>query len=924
MKTCSCLVLLALAVSAASALAFSPVITKLHGRASTSLADDAFGRSVAMNHGWIVVGQPGDDDVGDGAGATHVYDIKGRYYRKLKASDGASGDRFGAAVALWGTLIAVGAPEDDDGATGAGSVYLFSTTSAATSKHLLKITAPSPAMADNFGASIAFSGKYLVVGAPKADRTQSDSGCIYVYEVKPSLTGPAMVTFLREVHADTPAAGDQYGFSIAAYGRTALVGAPFRTPGNPAPLQAGAVYLLDLETGGEINEISAPDGQAGDGFGWSVATNGSHFLVGAPNATANAVKSGKAYLFTVNTSAFDVQLAPLGGSLNDHFGRSVALGTHLALVGAPDFNTDVAGVDSGMAAVYEIPDGSLVAQMTVPALQSSDQLGGAVALFENLALVSAELDDDQAQNSGAVYLIDPVNGKLPLRTIVRKGDFAEGVVGGIFGNPKSAALSPTGSLSLTSLIGGLGSLGGSLFGGVPAPAPISPTDTGVWSDMSSKLDLLMKSKDVIPGGVKIGGVSNPLFNQSALSVFQAKLSGGTGVTTASNQMILGDDGSSVTPLLRTGVAIGGLGNAAVSAFQQIIQPMSAVPQIGVAYKLKTGPATTPVTAANDSGSMTLLGGAFASILDAVPREGNPIPNSLGMFFAQSMGRVCASQSGFSCMASYIKGGSTAPTQAVLTNNNIFGWTTAFFQNHPAFGAGGSSYGALLGETLSTTGNLLYRTTLTGLNTTTKNNEGLFMDPAGLFVRKGDLVEPGVSFFRFLKFWPAPNGQAVFLASLSGTGISPANDTALFLRQENGTFLQLLREGSPVGTADGAVVSAISSVDVDPFGGYYVALATLSKCASNVNQGLFTGCTNKGDANARRALRMPALRLRKGAYYQARPGAAAKILSLALSATVTDQTGAGGKGLAQIVNANGQTTVTVQFDNKVTEVMLGTP
>ncbi|MHC4804602.1 MAG: FG-GAP repeat protein, partial [Planctomycetota bacterium] len=45
---------------------------------------------------------------------------------KLLALDGASGDDFGASVAVSGSFAVVGAPEDDDAGSSSGAAYVFS------------------------------------------------------------------------------------------------------------------------------------------------------------------------------------------------------------------------------------------------------------------------------------------------------------------------------------------------------------------------------------------------------------------------------------------------------------------------------------------------------------------------------------------------------------------------------------------------------------------------------------------------------------------------------------------------------------------------------------------------------------------------------------------------------------------------------
>ena len=82
-------------------------------------------------------------------------------------------DRFGAAVAVSGNRVAVGAPAIQNTATAPGSVHVFDAT---TGSHLLAIANPNPMAGDNFGFSAAYLGTNLLVGAPFSEEIGRKSG----------------------------------------------------------------------------------------------------------------------------------------------------------------------------------------------------------------------------------------------------------------------------------------------------------------------------------------------------------------------------------------------------------------------------------------------------------------------------------------------------------------------------------------------------------------------------------------------------------------------------------------------------------------------------------------------------------------------------------------------------------------------------
>ncbi len=110
----------------------------------------------------VLVGAPLADG---GVGSAFVYNADGslRYALPMPASpSGAGGGHFGASVAATATAILVGAPDANLGVAGAGAAYLFE---ADTGDLRAAVQPRSPATGDGFGASVALRGNDLIVGA---------------------------------------------------------------------------------------------------------------------------------------------------------------------------------------------------------------------------------------------------------------------------------------------------------------------------------------------------------------------------------------------------------------------------------------------------------------------------------------------------------------------------------------------------------------------------------------------------------------------------------------------------------------------------------------------------------------------------------------------------------------------------------------
>ncbi len=186
-------------------------------------ASDNFGACMSASGGLLVIGAPGTAVASTSAGAAVIAQAGPSGITTsstLAASDGADDDYFGSAVGISGDYIIVGAPGDDDLGAESGSAYIFENDGAAWTQ-AVKLTAAGGTESDSFGYSVAISGDLAAVGAYQADVEGVRSGCVYLYR----RTGVSWV-FLKKMVPDDPAAGLGYGRSLAISDRYIVVGAP--------------------------------------------------------------------------------------------------------------------------------------------------------------------------------------------------------------------------------------------------------------------------------------------------------------------------------------------------------------------------------------------------------------------------------------------------------------------------------------------------------------------------------------------------------------------------------------------------------------------------------------------------------------------------------------------------------------------------
>ena len=274
------LITLVLAASA-MVLTTGPAQADLGDQLFKLLADDGapndyFGFSVAITGETAIVGANYDVDNGVGSGSAYLFDTTtGRQLFKLLPNDGAADDRFGRSVAISGPpgmeVAIVGAYRDEDNGDRSGSAYLFDTT---TGRQLFKLLPNDGALGDEFGWSVAISGTTVIVGALRDDDNGIQSGSAYLFD---TTTG-------RQIAKLLPAAGaanDLFGISVAISGppgnETIIVGAIGDDDNGPG---SGSAYLFDATTGRQLFKLLADDGALGDEFGWSVAISGTTAIVG--------------------------------------------------------------------------------------------------------------------------------------------------------------------------------------------------------------------------------------------------------------------------------------------------------------------------------------------------------------------------------------------------------------------------------------------------------------------------------------------------------------------------------------------------------------------------------------------------------------------------------------------------------------------
>ncbi len=383
-------------------------------------AGDQFGYSVALSGDTAVIGARFDDDDVNGleSGSAYVFTRSGTTWSqqaKLTAADGASRDWFGVRVAISGDTAVITADADDDDVNGvdSGSAYVF-TRSGTTWSQQAKLTAADGAAVDLFGYSVALSGDTALFGARFDDDDVNgvDSGSVYVF-IRSGTTWSQQA----KLTAADGAAGDEFGYSVALFGDTAVITAD-ADDDDVNGVDSGSAYVFTRSgtTWSQQAKLTAADSAAGDMFGVRVALSGDTALIGARFDDDDGVDSGSAYVFTRTGTAWSQQakLTAADSAAGDWFGYSVALSSDTALIGAHFNDHDDDGADSGSAYIFKRSGTkwSQQAKLTAADATAGDQFGGRVALSGDSALIGARLVDNDVNSvdSGSAYVFTGVLG----------------------------------------------------------------------------------------------------------------------------------------------------------------------------------------------------------------------------------------------------------------------------------------------------------------------------------------------------------------------------------------------------------------------------------------------------------------------------------------------------------------------------------
>ena len=310
--------------------------------------DDYFGKSVSISGDHAIVGAYGDDDNGNYSGSAYIFKRSGNTWQqdvKLLPDDGASYDQFGTSVSISGDYAIVGAIGDDDNGNYSGSAYVFK-RDGDTWRQIAKLRDEDGRHDATFGASVAISGDYAIVGAFRDYNGEPEGGSACIFKQEQDIWQQVV-----KLTPSNPSWNGYFGRSVSISGDYAVVGAA-GSDENGKNSGSAYIYKREGDTWQEVTKLLPDDGQYGDWFGDAVSISGDYVVVGASGDDDNWSQSGSAYIFKRDGNTWEQieKLLPDDGASEDYFGESVSISGNRAIVGAVE--DDDNGKDSGSTYIF--------------------------------------------------------------------------------------------------------------------------------------------------------------------------------------------------------------------------------------------------------------------------------------------------------------------------------------------------------------------------------------------------------------------------------------------------------------------------------------------------------------------------------------------------------------------------------------------
>jgi hypothetical protein len=429
---------LGLALGAAAALAAAATPQTVVAKLGTSPASPAnfFGAALSTDRGTLAVAEPLPDD----SGVVHVFDHEGTVpgagwieRAAIEPHDGAPGQRFGASLSLSFDTLLVGAPGDSQLGSEAGAVYVYARDRKGTEDEADdtwigqgKLHPQGVSVPVRFGSVVSLAVDTAVIGGGSPD---ANSAFVFVRDDK-GTADPLDDSFVQQQQLQQVAGPGPttFGLAAGALPNELMVVVADTLPSAFAPTGTVSVFVRDasgtpddpLDDTWALEDVLLPDDTTGGIFGTQLAlgAHGRRLFVTA--AQAGPSSAGRVTAFDHDNGVLaDLHddtwtrigtLEPPAGPYAG-FGDALATRNDLALISSIGFTSGPPSAGGSTFLYQRVGDvWQLVTGLRAPDEAVGDGYGAAVAFGDDdTAFVGSPggpYVDDEPAVEGAVYALE--------------------------------------------------------------------------------------------------------------------------------------------------------------------------------------------------------------------------------------------------------------------------------------------------------------------------------------------------------------------------------------------------------------------------------------------------------------------------------------------------------------------------------------
>ena len=373
---------------------------------------DASGYSVAYSADGTIaaIGATGNNGGGADAGQVRVYKYDGSDWSQIGGDiDGESArDESGYSISISsdGTVIAIGAPANDDGGSSAGQVRVYKYDGTDWSQIGGDMDGESAEDESGYAVSLSSDGTIVAIGAPQNDDSGSNAGHVRIYEYD----GSNWSQIGSDIDGEASDDGSGQAVSLSSDGSILAIGA---TGNSGSAFFAGHVRVYEY-SGGSWSQIGSDiDGEAAfdfSGYAVSLSSDGDRLAIGATGSDGSGFDAGHARVYEYDGSDWSQIGDDIDGEAAvDRSGHSISMSSDGNRVAIGSYLNDGNGDGAGHARLYRYESGNwdkLGADLNGEAVD--DAAGYAIALSADgtRLIVGATGNDDGGSNAGHVKIYE--------------------------------------------------------------------------------------------------------------------------------------------------------------------------------------------------------------------------------------------------------------------------------------------------------------------------------------------------------------------------------------------------------------------------------------------------------------------------------------------------------------------------------------